>query len=395
MRKLHFVSIAALLVCAFGCGEGQSGKFTVGITHVAGNYGFTSNNFLVEGAQTISGMGSDAIFIYLTPSFSAQYPDQSAKLWPAARPTSLAQLAQSSPYDQVFHMPFKTIVITAYTFANTGANTGLTWPNDGWDYVAGMAQSPARQQAERNEFYQLVKYLYSKFSGSGKTFILKPWEGDWTALASQHGGGGNIPEAAAQDMIAWLKARQAGVSEARAQANDSTVLVLNGVEVNRVLDYAQQGLTRLINRVVPEVNADMVSYSSYDSTIIGQNAASMEQSFNLALQTIEKLAPDPLGMGNRRILVSEYGLFENTLVGGTSWRAPAILATASHAGIYGAFLWNLYDNQCVQPDGQPAPVDTRVGSPERPADSGCPGLWVMRPDGTRSAVLAVLKQYWQ
>ena len=97
-------------------------------------------------------------------------------------------------------------------------------------------------------------------------------------------------------MIAWLKARQAGVTQARNEAQDSSMLVLNGAEVNRVLDYAQQGLTRVINAVIPQVNADMVTYSSYDSTAIGNDAASMEQSFNQALETIEKLAPDPLGL---------------------------------------------------------------------------------------------------
>lgn len=150
----------------------------------------------------------------------------------------------------------------------------------------------------------------------------------------------------------------------------------------------------MINAVVPQVNADMVTYSSYDSTAIGDSASSMQQSFTLALQTIEKLAPDPLGLGNRRILVSEYGLFENQLVGGTSWRPQAILSTASQAGIYGAFLWNLYDNACVQSNGQPAVVDAPVGDPARPGNSNCRGLWVMRPDGSTSAVLNVLKQYW-
>jgi hypothetical protein len=259
--------------------------------------------------------------------------------------------------------------------------------------MAGMAQSPARQQAEQKEFYQLTKYLYSKFSGSGKTFILKNWESDWTALFSvpEHG---DIPEDVAADMIAWFKARQAGVSQARHEANDPTMRVLNGAEVNRVLDYAQHGTARVINTIVPEVNADMVTYSSYDSTNTGQDAASMQSALNLALHTIEKLAPDPLGMGDRRILLSEYGLFENSLVGATTWRAPAILAAASRAGIYGAFLWNLYDNECVQPDGQSAEVDTPVRSSIRPTNSDCPGLWVIRPDGTKSPVLAVLKQYW-
>jgi len=379
--KLHLAAIAALLASALSCGGGQSEKFAAGIAHVAGDYGFTQNNFLVEGATEISQLGSGAIFIYMTPAFRTQYPDRSKRLWPAEDPTSLAQLAQSSPYDQVFHLPFKTIVLTAYTFAN-------------WDAVEGMAESPARQSAEENEFYQLAKYLYAKFSGSGKTFILKNWEGDWAALGGQYDTAANISPGAAADMIAWLKARQAGVARARKQANDASVRVVNGAEVNRVLDYAQRGLTRVINAVVPEVNADMVTYSSYDSTTVGEDAASMQQSFNLALQTIEKLAPDPLGMGSRRILVSEYGLYENQLAGGTTWRAQAILATASRAGLYGAFLWNLYDNECVQPDGQAAEVDAPLGSGARPGDQNCRGLWVLRPDGTTSAALAVLKQYW-
>lgn len=395
MRKVLLVGILSSVCAAIGCGGGSIGssgssakaavsatKFTAGIAHVAGNYGFSQNNYLVEGAQKISQLGSDSIFVYLTPWFRTQYPDKSTANWPAQDPSNVAQLAQTGPYDQVFHMPFKTIVLTVYTFANK-------------DYLPGFAQSQQMQQAEQNEFYQLTKYLYSRFSGSGKTFILKNWEGDWAALGGEGSStAGNEPENNLQDMIAWLKARQAGVTQARNEANDSSMAVLNGAEVNRVLDYAQQGLTRVINAVIPQVNADMVTYSSYDSTAIGNDAGSMEQSFNQALKTIEKLAPDPLGLGNRRILVSEYGLYENQLVGGTSWRAKAILSTAEQAGIYGAFLWNLYDNECVQPSGQPAAVDTPVGNPTRPADSNCRGLWVMRPDGSTSGVLNVLKQYW-
>jgi hypothetical protein len=403
VRKILLTSVVGFVSIAVACGGGHIGagstggsgsasasgstavsvpaKFTAGIAHVAGNYGFSQNNFLVEGAEKISLLGSDSIFVYLTPWFRSQYPDKSTANWPAATPTSVAQLAQTGPYDQVFHLPFKTIVLTTYTFANS-------------DYLPGMAQSPQRQSAEENEFYQLTKYLYSRFSGTGKTFVLKNWEGDWVAIGGQGTTAGNVPANTVQDMIAWLKARQAGVNRARKEANDSSVQVLNGAEVNRVLDYAQQGLTRVINAVVPQVGADMVTYSSYDSTAIGNDAASMEKAFNLALQTIEKLAPDPLGLGNRRILISEYGLYENQLAGGTSWRSQAILNTASQAGVYGAFLWNLYDNECKQPDGQSASVDTPVGNPARPGNGNCRGLWAVRPDGSTSAALSVLKKYW-
>src|SRR5258707_420651 len=126
VRKELFIGVLCTVSVAVGCGGGHIGsgsvstpkKFTAGIAHVAGNYGFSQNNFLVEGAQKISQLGSDSIFVYLTPWFMGQYPDKSTTNWPAATPTSVAQLAQAAPYDQVFKLPFKTIVLTVYTFAN-------------------------------------------------------------------------------------------------------------------------------------------------------------------------------------------------------------------------------------------------------------------------------------
>jgi len=43
--------------------------------------------------------------------------------------------------------------------------------------VQGIAQAQSRLSAEENEFYQLTKYLYSHFTGSGN-FVLKNWETD-------------------------------------------------------------------------------------------------------------------------------------------------------------------------------------------------------------------------
>jgi hypothetical protein len=99
------------------------------------------------------------------------------------------------------------------------------------------------------------------------------------------------------DLTAWLSARPRGVTRARNEAHDSSVLVLNGAEVNRVLDYAQNGLRRVINAVVPQVNGDMLTYSSYDAMVYGSDAQSVPQSLTQAVQTIEKLAPDPQGTG--------------------------------------------------------------------------------------------------
>ena len=395
MKKFLLFSTIAVIFVSLGCGSGggasQAGTstnpfsststttaFTAGISHIDGKYRFTQNNYLLEGAQKISDLGSNSIFIYLTPSYRSYYPDESTTNWPTSDPAGVDGLAQTAPFDQVFHMPFKTIVMTTLTFANA-------------DRVQGIAQLPDRLNAEENEFYQLTKYLYSHFSGSGKTFVLKNWETDGFA-AFLGNTTGNIPQNVVDDLIAWLSARQRGVTRARNEAHDSSVLVLNGAEVNRVLDYAQNGLTRVVDAVVPQVNADMVTYSSYDAMIYGANAQSVQQSLTQAFQTIEKLAPDPQGLGNRRILISEYGLFENEHPGDT-WRADAVLSTAKNAGLYGAFLWDLYDNECKL-NGQYAPVASAEGNPLRPTNADCRGLWIIRPDGTTSSVLDVIKKYW-
>jgi len=83
-----------------------------------------------------------------------------------------------------------------------------------------------------------------------------------------------------------------------------------------------------------------------------------------------------------------FGLYENQLVGGTTWRPSAILGTASKEGMYGAFLWNVYETNAQRAMAW-APVDTANGNPLRPKNNQCRGLWFLRPDGTTSSVLSV------
>jgi len=244
-----FILLSAL-VCTVACGGGgfaastkasatPSGTiagtatnflqtFSAGIAHASGNYGFTNENYLIEGAERIQQLGSKSIFVYLTPTFRSTYPDRKSASWPATDPTNVADLVQAAPYAHVLGLPFQTIVLTAYTFATH-------------DQVAGFASS-GREQAEENEFYNLAIYLFHHYEGTGKTFVLKNWEGDWIGLQGSRDASRNISDSMINDMRAWLSARQRGVTRARQDAgNPTTVNVFNAVEVNRVLDFAQNG----------------------------------------------------------------------------------------------------------------------------------------------------------
>jgi hypothetical protein len=390
-KVLAFFTCLWLSSNAFASGAADlllSLPFEAGVTHVKGNYAFTNSNFLVEGATKISALGSSSIFIYMKSTYASDYPDKGQGLY--GTPQTLTELASSPAYQEVFNLPYQMYVITVDTFAN------------GSRIFRNQKSNAEVAAAEEQEIYDLTTYLYATYQGTGKVFILKNWEGDWFAMRGTYNTKKNIPKDNLEDMVNWLQARQAGVAQARADAGDpSDVAVLHAVEVNRPLDYLDRGLNRVINAVVPYVQADMLSYSSYDATTSGASQTEMEATFQQALNGMEELAGDPLALGNRRILVSEYGLYENQHSAATNlWRIQGILDVASGWGTSGAFLWELYDNQCTAATawsggkkGSPAPVAANVGTPGRPTNGTCPGLWYIRPDGSTSTAAETITAY--
>lgn len=356
--------------------------FQAGVTHVDGKYAFTADNFLIEGSRRISTFGSDAIFIYLEPNFRTRYPEKGGPPWPAGDLQSITELAQTDAYKAVFNLPFKVFVITAYGFATQGG-------------VQNFAIDPSLANREEQEFYDLTRYLLTTYAGTGKTFILKHWEGDYIGLGN-FDTSKDISPAMVDAMNIWLTARQRGISRARADAgNPAGVGVFHAVEMSRVLDYSRLGRTRVVNAVIPVVKPDMVSYSSYDATLGGTDPASAAASIKEAINVVKSLAPDPLGLGDKRIFISEYGLFENERPTEVTWRTNTILQTAQGSGIFGAFLWQVFDNECKQADGTYFPTASSPGAPLRPANSQCRGLWLVKPDGATSQVLTLISPYWK
>jgi Carboxypeptidase regulatory-like domain len=358
--------------------------FQSGVTHAGGDYGFTTDNYLVEGSKRINTLGASSIFVYMVPEYRTRYPDKSvAPFWPAGDLHSLTELAQTAPYKALFDLPFKTFVITAYSFA-------------AGDHVANFATDPSLAGQEEEEFYELTRYLLTTYAGTGKTFILKHWEGDYIGLQG-FDTSKSISPSMVDAMNIWLTARQRGISRARNDlGNPAGVGVFHAVEMSRVLDYSRSGLTRVVNAVVPVVKPDMVSYSSYEATLAGSDPASATAVIREALDVIKNLAPDPLGLGDKRILISEYGLFENERPADeVAWRTTAILQAAQAAGISGAYMWQVFDNECHQSNGSDFPTDASPGDPLRPANSQCRGLWLVKPDGAISPVLSLISPYWK
>jgi hypothetical protein len=175
----------------------------------------------------------------------------------------------------------------------------------------------------------------------------------------------------------------------------------------------------VINGVVPQVRPDMVGHSCYEAMITNKDVttkAKTKASMAAALATIDKWAPDPLGLGRRRIYLAEFGLFENDSVQGRPlatpveavWRTEAVLESVQEFGASYAFFWELFDNECKPPaQGDPRYVDMRKmpsldrmetalgpGNPRRPTNNSARGLYLIRPDGSEGPAVSVLRRYW-
>ncbi|MBI3291520.1 MAG: hypothetical protein HYZ73_01745 [Elusimicrobia bacterium] len=379
-------------------------SFQPGITHVGGNYRFTDRHYLLEGATRAERLGTQALFVYLTSNFRAEYPDPGTGLWPRQDPVSMVNLIQTRPYQMLLSMPFKTFVLTGFSFVDADNDFESLAP--GWE------------QRVENECFELAKYLLKTYSGQGKTFILKNHETDWhsTTRTNPDGSFPEINEQEADVIRKWFAARQRGVNRARAWARTERppiqgVAVYHAAEVNLVVE-AGEGRQRVLNLVIgrmrrPDPEPDMVSYSAHDSVTTVPPEEAFD-SVTKALQSIDQFAPDPLGLKRKRIFISEFGLYENDPEAGGGGdpvqRTQEVLRAAEGFGLPYAFHWEIFDNECrdpLDPSGErwvgdigPEGVAIGLGERRRPSNRHCRGLWLIRPDGSAGGALRPLLDRW-
>ena len=224
------------------------------------------------------------------------------------------------------------------------------------------------------------------------------------------------PQNGMTDMINMMTARERGCMQGRSDAgNPSGVGVFCAAEVNLVQEYGIK--KRVVDRVLPNINPpmDMVTYSSYEANIWTRNIngniycdnctngsqqqqqSAVASAMSNALGIIDRFAPDPMGLGKRRIIISEYGMFENQHPAGDGvWRTTAVNQNAKNFGISATSLWQLYDNQCNNYMSEVAGINTSNGQPAAmpTTNSECDGLWLKRVDGSPSPILGALQSFF-
>ena len=288
-------------------------------------YKFTTNTMLVETAQAIRSMGSDVIKFYLGSGFSGQYG-----ITLPATVTNLMTEAKLEPSCRaVFDMPFRHFFVWANCFNGAGWYDGVT---------------VTERTNEYNEIYALSRYLLTNYNGSGKSFYLGHWEGDWLLLTN-YDATVNPSATRIQGMIDWLNARQQAVDDAMRSVTHTNVHVYLYTEVNRVRDAMVNGPAnnqRLVNTVLPFVtNMDFVSWSSYDGQGLGTSDLYATLNYIEANISTNKASV----IAGKRVFVGEYGWGKTYDSAGQELPTRNYMQQLLPWGVPFVLFWEMYNNE--------------------------------------------------
>jgi hypothetical protein len=311
----------------------------LGACHFYGDYAFSGEDLLNDGADQLLALGSRAIKCAFRENMANYYAVQCD--WPEVH--DLVELAQVPHFRALFARPFTSYVLMTYAPGR-----------DLHYFLRGM--SPADIEWEGRRVYDLAAYLLTEYAGSGKTFVLTNWESDW-ALTPPRAATDPTPSCdadpgAIRGMIDWFNARQDAVDLARRDVGTRDVMVAHAAEVNLVA-RAIDGETRVTNDVLPYTHCDLYSYSAWD-TLCGDISR-----FRAALDYIAHKAPPSALFGDRPVYVGEFGapvsqygaegqleIVRHAMDTGLDWGCPYLLYWALYGPDYGM----------IPPDGSHTPV---------------------------------------
>ncbi|MCC7495447.1 MAG: hypothetical protein IT204_24065 [Fimbriimonadaceae bacterium] len=292
----------------------------LGTQAIGGAYQFTGDPMLWETAQVNQQLGAAVIKFKIGRDYHGK-PNANV---PAADPrvSDLTTLVRDEPtHRAVFDLPFANYVLWAYTF-------GGGW----WD----RGYSDEAQAREYREIHDLAVHLLRTYNGTGKSFYLGHWEGDWHLRRGYDTkSDDSITPAAVAGMVAWLNTRQRAIDDAKREVPHQDVAVWGYCEVNLV-KLAMAGRRTVTNDVLPQTSIDFVSYSAYDA---GLDPAP-------CLDYLAGKLPPKDGVPGRRVFIGEYGFpAERHSPAEQDARSRTFLRAALAWGVPFCLYWELYNNE--------------------------------------------------
>jgi hypothetical protein len=377
-HKRRALILSQLAIAAAGCSVARATDYSslLGVANIDASYYLTSNQDIMNEAQNqIIGVGSSSEKLELDQydlqnSWSVNSKYAWNTTWPTLNSsTTLTSLAQLPAFEKALSSPgISNYVLTTYSPNIPGGGDGTEY------WLNGMTLQ--QEQAETTSFYNLTKYLMQTYAGTGKSFYLENWEGDW---ALRDPGRNTVPsQTAVNGMIDWVNARQAGIDEARSQfaSQDPNVHVYGTLEVNLVQDAMEGdagGYDTVTNDVLPHTTVDFASYSSYDTQQNTTGPYSYANAVNYIAQHLPATAIN--GQNTHSVYVGEFGLAEDS-AGSAAVNATMnnVINTAVADGMPMALYWEMYSNELSNG------VTTAPGGSGN--NSAVKGFYFIKPDGT-------------
>lgn len=331
-------------------------NYVLGTQTIGVKYGFTNQTRLVETASAIREMGSNILKISMGQGYAKHYD-----LAGRDSVSSLVELARDEPsFRAVLDMPFAIYLIWAYPFVGGDA----VWQN-GFD--------DAERQAEHERILAFASYLLDTYRGTGKTFLLGHWEGDWYLHPGYDRKAVPSPTAV-RGMIDWLNIRQDAVEQAKRRHPDSGVRLYHYTEVNLVRK-AMRGEHCLTNDVLPHTGVDYVSYSCYDT--INRCRGNAREELHRALDHIESKLKEKKGIAGKRVFIGEYGfpLDGRTTPALQDEYSRDVCRAALEWGCPFVLYWELYCNEM--------------------RDGRHRGFWLIDDKGAKQPFYSTLQRYYE
>jgi hypothetical protein len=339
-------------------------RFAVGTQVIDSKYQFTDQPFLVEAARAVLEMGGDTLKFDLSRWYP-ELPQESSNARRHHAAASISCRKEPSKSFTAMDMPFRNIMMWVKAFPDSYR-------------VFDTGEFPEGEEALiYQEIYDLTCFLLKRFSGSGKSLFIGNWEGDWH-LTKVYDFDIDTNEAAIEGAIKWFTIREKAVADARRDTPHHDVEVFFYIEFNFLAKALLEDRPAIVNRVLPHVKTDYVSWSSYDTTrrageLGGEAGRKMVHD---ALDYIESKLP-PSDIPGKRVFIGEYG-YKHEWV-----RDPMIQAKYTSDLIRWALEW-----------GCPFILYWQLYCNELREDTGTyRGFWLINTNGTRLPVWRLHNEY--
>lgn len=296
----------------------------LGVYFWAGSAGGSQSEIIQTGAGLLEDIGAANIRI----TMSAR-SDQDYKGGGCIANFSLKNLAARADFNAIFSNPnFKTIMITAID--------GVSFPDCFTkNYLNPNFYTAGNIQRIQQEYADFARYLGAF---SGKTFILSNWEGDNEIYCGAAYGATSAScpnyRQALESFKKWMSARATGI-KASGAGN-----VFSAVEFNIVRDLKNRGLPSVLYDVIPVVDADYFSYSSYESInalYSGDDGGQLKADAATIRNVLSSAGKNP-----NNLIIGEYGFDQGNREEIKS-KLTIVTQAISELGIKYAFVWNLLD----------------------------------------------------